>query len=117
MTIETLTVAYAYEVAYQFLTAAIAEGAHRQLNPRAFDTQARNRNILGTYFFTPVTLEGLGNIYGITKERTRQIIEGEVKELWRNCSPEVQRQFPLSEIPLRKRASVYWQSLSTDRFL
>lgn len=56
-------------------------------------------NIVGTYFaFPDTTLESIGNVYGISRERVRQLVEDTLLDLWNLSSPEVQSKFPLRKL-------------------
>lgn len=91
---------YARPETYEFLQAAIAEGAHLEFpaNPNKASNWVRERNIAGVYFGSPATLQEIGDIYVVSRERIRQVINVFLKQLHSRCSEEVQERFPLEKI-------------------
>lgn len=95
---------YAHPKTHEFLKAAMADGAH-QKNPPGVPEAAwvRQRNMVGSYYAFPATLEKLGDVHGgITRERVRNIIIQGVRHLWQNSSGKTRRRFPFSEIKIGK---------------
>lgn len=99
---------FAYPRTRQFIQAAIAEGAHLKNPVRVGeDAWIRQRNMVGAYFASDATLEGLASVMGrITRERVRQIIKRGMANLWKMSSPDLQQKFPLDSIPLDKPRSL-----------
>ena len=68
-----------------FLRTALAEGAHLKIpfwiarggyiGYISEEVWVRQKNIIGVYFGSPASLEDIGRIYGVTRERISQLIE------------------------------------------
>lgn len=86
-----------------FLRTAIAEGAHlKRPDKTPEEAWVRQKNIVGIYFGSPAALEDLGRMYGVTRERIRQLVKKSMEHLWLSCLPETQALFPFGELELRK---------------
>ena len=90
-----------------FLRNALAEEAHLKIplfkrGGISEDQWVRQKNILGIYFGSPAVLEDIGRMYGVTRERTRQLRDKWMQNLWKNCSSETQALFPFEELALDK---------------
>lgn len=83
-----------------FLKEAILEGAHLKTPPGLSEDQwIRQRNIGGAYHGSPsATLKDVGERYGITEERVRQISYAFLTNLWNNVSKEKKDRHPLNEL-------------------
>lgn len=93
----------------EFLIAAIAEGAHLKQPsvPRRPTEWVRYRNITGAYFLSDAPQRDIATAYArgstrLSGERIRQIIEATMRNIHKNCSPELQAQYPFEQIPLKK---------------
>ena len=71
------------------------------------DLWIRRRNVTAIYFSTPVTLDQLAKIYGISRELVRVDIETEMENLKENFPDELKEKFPHNSIPLSKRVGDY----------
>lgn len=79
-------------ISRDFLKQAFAEGAHLTTPPGMNSERWANyRNIFGTYILSHATLGQVGKIYGISRERVRQINEIVLKKL-----------FPENKISIKK---------------
>jgi len=109
---------YAWPVTYEFLKAAIEEGAHlivpKQLRnfTDAENMWVRKRNIATIYFSSKATQGEIGRMYRYSQNSIRENpnlrsapqkhIRTFIKLLWGNCSNELQGRFPLDQIPTDK---------------
>lgn len=89
-----------------FLKAAIAEGAHlKKPDQTPEDAWVRQKNIIGTYFGSPATLEEIGRIYRGTRTMVKDTEKRGMRNLWGNCSSETQELFPFQQLALIKPRS------------
>lgn len=91
---------YAAPKTHEFLKAAIKDCN----NPvgQLYQKSPRNLNIFGSYFATSGTLESIGKIYGLTRERTRKIVESGLIFVHGHSSSQLQEEHPIALLPLRK---------------
>lgn len=83
----------------QFLMQVLAEGAHLQKPTNiSIDEWVRQRNITGLYFSTIASLENLGSIYNLSRERVRQIIAKTLTDLHLSLPDPLRQQFPIHDI-------------------
>lgn len=90
----------------EFIETAMQEGAHQKpskiknLSPEDWK---RRVGIGILYNMGPdTTLESMGNLYGVKRERIRQQNKAFLKSLHANCSPETKGKYPLLSIPFDK---------------
>lgn len=103
------SIIYADPKTHEFLKTAIDDGAiDRTLeeirHSRFRETGFRNMNIVGIYYASPAVYRDIAAIYpGFqSRQNVRRRIERTIAKIWKNCSPEVQKEFPLTEIKVRK---------------
>lgn len=79
----------------EFLKQAFAEGTHLITPPRTSPERwIINRNMFGTYILSRATRDEVGQMYGISRERVRQINAEVLLRIWSNSSSELKQQFP-----------------------
>lgn len=103
---------YADPVTHQFLVEAIGEDAHlKKPKDMSEHSWVKAGNMAGVYFGTRVTLDDLGGMYGYRghnkREGPRISIKCFMVNLRQNCSSSLQEKYPLAEIRLGKRLSVW----------
>ncbi len=103
------SIIYADPKTHEFLKTAIDDGAiDRTLeeirHSRFRETGLRNINIVGIYYASPAVYGDIAAIYpGFQSiQNTHKIIEKTTAKIWRNCSSEVRKEFPLTEIKIGK---------------
>lgn len=98
---------YAHPRTHQFLVEALAEEAHLKQPPAVLeDFWARQKNIVGCYYLTPVRGPTLATIYGISRQALNISKLSGMRHLHGNCSPELQDRFPFETIPLAKPPTI-----------
>jgi len=98
---------YAKPKTFQFLKAAIAEGAHLETPKYIGDKGwAKTRNIAGIYFSTELTFEEIGEMYGYTGKYKRAGPRYQVNKfldlIWENSTPLLRALVPRWELSSRK---------------
>lgn len=103
------SIIYADPKTHEFLKTAIDDGTiDRTLeeirHSRFRETGFRNMNIVGIYYASPAVCGDIAAIYpGFqSRQNVRWKIERTIAKIWRNCSPEIQEKFPLTEIKIGK---------------
>lgn len=93
------------EFARRFLEQAVLEGADTHPpSQRPGRNWERDIRILKEYIQSPRLLErDIAIKYHLGTSKIKRIIRVTTERLWRNCSPETQRLFPLEKILLYKR--------------
>ncbi len=98
-----------------FFREAIAEGAHK-IKPMDMpdDQWIRQRNITGIYAaFPSASLQKIGKVYGLSRERVRQIRTDGTKLIWENSSNDLKQKYPYELLGLSKHSSLWsWESRS-----
>jgi len=91
----------------EFLKTAIAEGADIK-KPKMISESVWRRNIDITWLYceTDKTQEEIKEMFTLSRERVRQIIDITTQRLWNNSSLQTQALFPLEQLVLRKPLSV-----------
>ncbi len=86
---------YAKPKTFEFLKAAIADGAHIEL-PYGLseDEWVRRKNITGIYLSCDITKDELGKIYGLSRQRVDQIVAKTIVQLWENSGAYTRGTFP-----------------------
>lgn len=106
--------ATAFERTEQFLKAALKDQAYLKLPTTARDRRDREsawikqRNSIGVYFGSPANKYDVARfVLGVTtRESGRQVIEKGLKNLWTNCSPSIQAEYPWGSFSLNKPMSL-----------
>lgn len=84
----------------EFLKAAISEGAHLKTPSNTDEeTWVRDRNIAGIFFLSGARKTDLAKIYGLNRERVRQIIFEVTGNLFGNSTPSTRSLFPFEQLP------------------
>lgn len=97
----------------QFLKAVLTEGVHLKTpDTLSAESWIRTRNILGVYLISTSSLAELGNIYGIGRERVRQVISSGLRYLWLNSPHSLQQRFPIGDLSVRKPGTD-WSRINT----
>lgn len=101
-----------FELTRQWLQASLETGAQALplslKPPRQF--WQRNLAITKEYILgDDITLTDVGMVYGINRERIRQIIANTVGKLWSNSPEEVQKLLPLNQMRLAKPRSLQYR--------
>lgn len=92
---------YAYPQTHKYLVAALKD-RNRPIE-RLAQKNVRATNILFLQFGTPAQPKDIGEIYGhITRQRIRAIVKDTIEKVHQNASPQFQRKFNPTEIPLKK---------------
>lgn len=96
----------AHQRKLEFLRERIKEGVSKILpgKPKkvSVDAWSRQRKVGFRYAFQDKTLEEVGESYGITRERARQLNEKFLPNIWHTASQRLKGEYPLETLPLAK---------------